>query len=128
MSDSEGDETDAVLPSSQNGILDASEVPAPDFSDMEPQGGPVLVAGTSVGGSLDLASSGGLVTASEADVRSLSLSQTGPMLFVTRPLPRVLLLHTGGTLGMDPNASFSHPDEGDGNTQLKEGTGGCTPA
>ena len=124
MSDSEGDETDAVLPSSQNGTLDASEMPAPDFSDMEPQGGPVLVAGTSAGSSLDLASSGGLVTASEADVRSLSLSQTGPMLFVTRPLPRVLLLHTGGTLGMDPNASFSHPDEGDGNTQLKEGTGG----
>lgn len=32
---------------------------------------------------------------------------TGPLLTVTRPLPRVLLLHTGGTLGMDPDASFA---------------------
>lgn len=25
-----------------------------------------------------------------------------PLRVVTRPLPRVLILHTGGTLGMDP--------------------------
>ena len=42
------------------------------------------------------------------------------------PLPRVLLLHTGGTLGMDPKQSYM--DEGAGNVQLKEGTGGVYPA
>lgn len=41
---------------------------------------------------------------------------------MTRPLPRVLLLHTGGTLGMDPDASFA-PDEG-GQVSLRRGTGG----
>lgn len=33
----------------------------------------------------------------------------GPILMVTRPLPRVLLLHTGGTLGMDPMARPAPP-------------------
>ena len=47
---------------------------------------------------------------------------TGPLLVVSKPLPRVLLIHTGGTLGMDPAASFE-PDE-DGHMVLKEGTGG----
>lgn len=41
---------------------------------------------------------------------------------VTRPLPRVLLLHTGGTLGMDPDASFAPNVEG--TVMLREGTGG----
>ncbi|WZN63735.1 L-asparaginase [Chloropicon roscoffensis] len=43
-----------------------------------------------------------------------------------KPLPRVLLLHTGGTLGMDPNQSYI--EEGPGNVHLKEGTGGNYPA
>ncbi len=30
-----------------------------------------------------------------------ALSQRGPVVVITRPLPRVLILHTGGTLGMD---------------------------
>jgi len=42
-----------------------------------------------------------------------------------KPLPRVLLIHTGGTLGMDPNQSYM--DEGAGNVHLKEGTGGVYP-
>lgn len=49
-------------------------------------------------------------------------ASAGPILVVTKPLPRVLLIHTGGTLGMDPAASFE-PDE-DGHMVLKEGTGG----
>lgn len=44
-----------------------------------------------------------------------------PLIMVTKPLPRVLLIHTGGTLGMDPEASFES-DEGD--LHLAEGTGG----
>ena len=43
-----------------------------------------------------------------------------------KPLPRVLLLHTGGTLGMDPSQSYIKEETGD--VQLKEGTGGVYPA
>ena len=53
---------------------------------------------------------------------------------VPRPLPSVLIIHTGGTLGMDPVASFE-PDV-DGRDKLKGGgsfkgtlgPGGCTHA
>ena len=38
---------------------------------------------------------------------------------VPRPLPSVLIIHTGGTLGMDPVASFE-PDV-DGREKLKGG-------
>ena len=38
---------------------------------------------------------------------------------VPRPLPSVLIIHTGGTLGMDPVASFE-PDV-DGREKLKRG-------
>jgi L-asparaginase len=46
----------------------------------------------------------------------------GPLQTVTRALPRVLVLHTGGTLGMDPDASYAH--DSDGHVTLKPGTGG----
>ena len=45
---------------------------------------------------------------------------------VTRPLPRVLILHTGGTLGMDPMASFEAEEQGE--LHLKAGTGGVYPS
>lgn len=38
---------------------------------------------------------------------------------VPRPLPSVLIIHTGGTLGMDPAASYE-PDV-DGREKLKRG-------
>lgn len=44
------------------------------------------------------------------------------MVLIARPLPRVLLLHTGGTLGMD--ASESYEQSLDGHMVLKQGTGG----
>jgi hypothetical protein len=44
-----------------------------------------------------------------------------PLLVVTKPLPRVLILHTGGTLGMDPTASFEPGMKG---VSLRRGTGG----
>lgn len=47
---------------------------------------------------------------------------SGPFLHVSKPLPRVLLLHTGGTLGMDPDTSYNEI-EGEA-THLKAGTGG----
>ena len=47
---------------------------------------------------------------------------SGPTLYVTRPLPKVLLIHTGGTLGMDPETSFEQTCEGE--LVLKPGTGG----
>ena len=43
----------------------------------------------------------------------------------TRPLPRVLVLHTGGTLGMDVSTSFVEAT--DGHVDLVEGTGGNYP-
>uniref|UniRef100_A0A7S0RJ05 asparaginase n=1 Tax=Pyramimonas obovata TaxID=1411642 RepID=A0A7S0RJ05_9CHLO len=49
-------------------------------------------------------------------------------LLVMKPLPRVLIIHTGGTLGMDPTASYI-VEHGDLNTvQLREGTGGSYAA
>lgn len=41
---------------------------------------------------------------------------------ITRPLPRVLVVHTGGTLGMDPGTSY-HVDA-TGKPVLAAGTGG----
>jgi hypothetical protein len=41
-----------------------------------------------------------------------------PMVLIARPLPRVLLLHTGGTLGMD--ASESYEQSLDGHMVLKQ--------
>jgi L-asparaginase len=46
----------------------------------------------------------------------------GPLVIVARPLPRVLLLHTGGTLGMDASASYQTGHEGQ--PTLRPGTGG----
>ena len=43
-------------------------------------------------------------------------------LFVRRSRPKVLILHTGGTLGMNPDESFDA--EADGSVHIKEGTGG----
>lgn len=45
-----------------------------------------------------------------------------PLIVFARPLPRVLILHTGGTLGMIPEESFESSVEGQ--THLKHGTGG----
>lgn len=46
-----------------------------------------------------------------------------PMVLVARSLPRVLILHTGGTLGMQPSESFE-TDSADGHLHLVPGTGG----
>lgn len=45
-----------------------------------------------------------------------------PTIVVARQLPRVLLLHTGGTLGMEPEQSFELDQLG--HLALKQGTGG----
>ncbi|PSC69818.1 L-asparaginase 1 [Micractinium conductrix] len=45
-----------------------------------------------------------------------------PIVLVARPLPRVLLLHCGGTMGMDAAASYVQDVEG--HMVLKQGTGG----
>lgn len=36
----------------------------------------------------------------------------GPTVLIARPLPRVLLIHCGGTLGMDAQASYTQDVEG----------------
>ena len=41
---------------------------------------------------------------------------------ITRPLPRVLVVHTGGTLGMDPGVSYQI--DASGKPVLAAGTGG----
>lgn len=64
--------------------------------------------------------SSGRQKAREQKKRKLqAASHAGPMIMVPRPLPSVLIIHTGGTLGMDPVASFE-PDV-DGREKLKRG-------
>ena len=46
-----------------------------------------------------------------------------PITYQTRPLPSVLILHTGGTLGMSTQA-FEEPEEMEGAAVFKSGTGG----
>eukprot|EP00803_Ostreobium_quekettii_P004904 evm.model.scf_108.12 EVM.evm.TU.scf_108.12 scf_108:83271-88125(-) len=46
---------------------------------------------------------------------------SSPMLMITKPLPKVLIIHCGGTLGMDPERSYEADQEG---VHLKTGTGG----
>lgn len=46
-----------------------------------------------------------------------------PIVYQTRPLPSVLVLHTGGTLGMSTKA-FEEPEELQGAAVFKSGTGG----
>lgn len=68
------------------------------------QSGPVLDAvvtsSTMQGGGRPSQTGGALVQA------------PGPSIMVARPLPRVLLLHTGGTLGMDPDRSYNMDGSG----------------
>ena len=45
-----------------------------------------------------------------------------PIIYQTRPLPSVLILHTGGTLGMSTEA-FEEPEDLQGATVFKSGTG-----
>ncbi len=50
-----------------------------------------------------------------------------PLVLVRRPLPSVLIIHTGGTLGMDPSKSFEQQDITNPHTgppELRHGTGG----
>eukprot|EP00879_Flechtneria_rotunda_P027314 GHRR01029258.1.p1 GENE.GHRR01029258.1~~GHRR01029258.1.p1 ORF type:complete len:383 (+),score=131.02 GHRR01029258.1:795-1943(+) len=49
---------------------------------------------------------------------------TGPHVVVSQPLPHVLILHTGGTLGMDVQQSFEAVPEHPAQLLLKKGTGG----
>ncbi|KAL0051691.1 hypothetical protein WJX82_000327 [Trebouxia sp. C0006] len=51
--------------------------------------------------------------------RELQAAANGPIIMVPKPLPSVLIIHTGGTLGMDPIASYE-PDV-DGKERLKGG-------
>ncbi|KAA6416993.1 MAG: hypothetical protein FRX49_04176 [Trebouxia sp. A1-2] len=51
--------------------------------------------------------------------RELQAAANGPIIMVPKPLPSVLITHTGGTLGMDPIASYE-PDV-DGKERLKGG-------
>ncbi|GMH34131.1 hypothetical protein BSKO_01965 [Bryopsis sp. KO-2023] len=49
------------------------------------------------------------------------ITAEGPLLMITKPLPKVLVIHTGGTLGMDPHESYHSDQDG---VHLREGTGG----
>jgi len=50
-----------------------------------------------------------------------------PLRTVTRPLPRVLILHTGGTLGMDPTASFECEEAPNGSVSTPGAVKARTP-
>jgi len=72
--------------------------------------------------------SGSLVTTTGAPLTSSRgagspvVSEERPVIMVPKPLPKVLLIHTGGTLGMDPESSFEKDDTG--HVHVKAGTGG----
>ncbi len=53
------------------------------------------------------------------DSPCLAMCTSGPIIMVPQPLPSVLIVHTGGTLGMDPITSYE-PDV-DGRDRLKGG-------
>lgn len=53
---------------------------------------------------------------------AITKSNTKNEVMVVKPLPRVLVLHTGGTLGMDADRSYEK--EADGQIHLRQGTGG----
>lgn len=53
---------------------------------------------------------------------SLWPAEEAPVVMVPKPIPRVLLIHTGGTLGMDAEKSFE--TDPSGHMQVKPGTGG----
>lgn len=55
----------------------------------------------------------------EQKKRELQAAANGPVIMVPKALPSVLIVHTGGTLGMDPLASYE-PDV-DGRERLKGG-------
>ncbi|KAL6777071.1 hypothetical protein ACKKBF_B20105 [Auxenochlorella protothecoides x Auxenochlorella symbiontica] len=62
------------------------------------------------------------VTAPRAPSSARAQTSLGPIVLVAKPLARVLLLHTGGTLGMDSHASYE--EDVDGHHVLVSGTGG----
>lgn len=72
------------------------------------------------GGSAERAQSG--TKASTPRSSAASQSQPQQLRSVTKQLPRVLVMHTGGTLGMDPSASFEATPKG--TRSLRPGTGG----
>jgi len=65
------------------------------------------------------------VASQRLDPADLSDSSLELARYNYRPIPRVLLVHTGGTLGMDPGESYR--EDFVGQVHLKEGTGGVYP-
>lgn len=57
---------------------------------------------------------------------STPVPAASPIVLIAKPLARVLLLHTGGTLGMDSHASYE--EDAEGHAHLVPGTGGKYPA
>ena len=80
--------------------------------------------GGAAAGPLAAASGGGEAADAPGDAHtSYHMQPVGDgALYVRRSRPRVLMLHTGGTLGMNPIESFDA--EADGSVHIKEGTGG----
>lgn len=104
-------------------MADAEAFKPVEFAPLAESLGTALA--TTGGGTHKDSGDAGTVMTAET-LRGGRLSRAGQVLMVTRPLPRVLLLHTGGTLGMDPTASFD-ANEGEERVHLKEGTGGVYP-
>ncbi|GBG70570.1 hypothetical protein CBR_g6696 [Chara braunii] len=73
---------------------------------------------------LELLSIRQVIASEEEEIQPRFADGGCPAENVVKPLPRVLLLHTGGTLGMDPKKSF---EEEEGAMHLKKGTGGEYP-
>eukprot|EP00887_Chlorella_sp_A99_P002278 scaffold10.g2278.t1 len=107
----------AAAPSSTDGNGSGSE------SEWET----ALVVGSGFGSvalqTLEGSSSAAVRPAKRAPSPTRHESGRGPHILVAKPLPRVLLLHCGGTLGMDAGASYQEDPEG--HLVLREGTGGC---
>ena len=93
----------------------SSEPPLPDGARLDDGAGP------------DVGSSGSdplIVPGADACLVPVPGKAHRPIVYQTRPLPSVLVLHTGGTLGMSSRALEAREDLEGAPTVFKEGTGG----
>ncbi|CAG9467813.1 unnamed protein product [Pedinophyceae sp. YPF-701] len=108
--------------SMNDGLLHTAAPPATDTETSTRDNGAAAADGNGNG-----SQKGGKKKSGKSKRRKIlrSHASNDPIIMITRPLPRVLLVHTGGTLGMDPTASFE--TDGEGHVHVRRGTGGHYP-
>jgi L-asparaginase len=95
----------------------------PDTSGDVPVNGAVFNGASTNGGALN-----GAAMRAALNGAAPRAAPAPPPRAAAPPLPRVLLIHTGGTLGMDPERSYESADAELGVPTLRRGTGGAYSA